>query len=199
MARRLGLGAKCGRGRAEAGERRGRMAASRTGHLRRPRPLRERARHPPTPPPKTREGIVFLAIMSLTRSSLLPLLHMICPFLPQNPSNMLYRLVVAALIAMSASVTSAVPAVLDPRGDAPMDARLARLEAKVTALGLHGEDAPDALVKEKTGGKYKSCAHVAAQGLCGDEFAQMGCATTCKAATKVKKELVTAQKGGGDP
>ena len=107
---------------------------------------------------------------------------------------MLYRLVVAVFITMSASVTSAVPAVLDPRGDAPMDARLARLEAKVTALGLHGEDAPDALVKEKTGGKYKSCAHVAAQGLCGDELAQMACATSCKAATKVKKEVVTEAK-----
>ena len=72
-----------------------------------------------------------MAIMSLTRSSLLPLLHMICPFLPQNPSNMLYRLVVAALIAMSASVTSAAP-VLDA-GDA-LEARMAKLEATVNEL-----------------------------------------------------------------
>ena len=56
---------------------------------------------------------------------------------------------------------------------------------KVTAQSLHGEDAPDAVVKEKTGGKYTSCAHVAAQGLCGHELAQMGCAKSCKN-TKVK-------------
>ena len=45
---------------------------------------------------------------------------------------MLYRLLVAALIAASASVTTAAPAVLDA-GDA-LDARMAALEAKVNEL-----------------------------------------------------------------
>ena len=44
-------------------------------------------------------------------------------------------------------------------------------------------DAPDAVVKEKTAGMYESCAHVAAQGLCGNELARMGCATSCKVVT----------------
>ena len=72
-----------------------------------------------------------MAIMSLTRSSLLPLLHMSL-FIPQKPSNMLYRLLVATLIGMSASVTSAAPAVLDA-GDA-LEARMAKLEATVNKL-----------------------------------------------------------------
>ena len=45
---------------------------------------------------------------------------------------MLYRLLVAALIAASASVTTAAPAVLDA-GDA-LEARMAALEAKVNEL-----------------------------------------------------------------
>ena len=46
---------------------------------------------------------------------------------------------------------------------------------------------------EKTGGKYTSCAHVAAQGLCGHELAQMGCAKSCKN-TKVKGQMTKQQK-----
>ena len=87
-----------------------------------------------------------MAIMSLTRSSLLPLLHMICLFLPQNPSNMLYRLVVAALITMSASVTSAAP-VLDA-GDA-LEARMAKLEATVNELEFAGKVAEEDDIKEE--------------------------------------------------
>ena len=87
-----------------------------------------------------------MAIMSLTRSSLLPLLHMICLFLPQNPSNMLYRLVVAALITMSASVTSAAP-VLDA-GDA-LEARMAELEATVNELEFAGKVAEEDDIKEE--------------------------------------------------
>ena len=45
---------------------------------------------------------------------------------------MLYRLLVATLIGMSASVTSAAPAVLDA-GDA-LEARMAKLEATVNEL-----------------------------------------------------------------
>ena len=45
---------------------------------------------------------------------------------------MLYRLLIAALIAMSASVDSAAPAVLDA-GDA-LEARMAKLEAKINKL-----------------------------------------------------------------
>ena len=60
-------------------------------------------------------------------------------FLPQKPSTMLYRILFAALIAMSASVTSAAP-VLDA-GDA-LEARMAKLEATVNAVneeGVHEE------------------------------------------------------------
>ena len=45
---------------------------------------------------------------------------------------MLYRVLVAALIAMSASVTSAAPAALDA-GDA-LEARMAKLEANLNEL-----------------------------------------------------------------
>ena len=92
------------------------------------------------------------------------------------------------LLLATLAVASAVPL------DNSLDDRLKSLDAHITALALNGNDAPDALVKEKTGGEYTSCAHVAAQGLCGHELAQMSCAKSCKA-TKVKSPTVTAQKG----
>ena len=74
---------------------------------------------------------------------------------------MLYRLLVAALIAMSASVTSAAPAALDA-GDA-LDARMAKLEAKLNELEFVDKEEEHGVKEQRGGRSYARASEAASQ------------------------------------
>ena len=96
------------------------------------------------------------------------------------------KLGAVALSLALALASAAHPRVLAPEA---IDARLESLEAKVNALSRNGEDAPNSVVKERTDGKFESCADVAAAGLCKHRMAEMGCAQSCG------KQVLHAENG----
>lgn len=98
--------------------------------------------------------------------------------------------VIVVQLALAVLVSAA------PTKTRALEDQLALLEDKVTALSLFGEDAPAALVQQRSNGKFDSCAEVAAAGICAHEIAKMGCSRSCatvKAGTVQEANEAVAQ------